>query len=116
MVYIAHKLTVLLKSKQAQSLSEYAVVLAVVAGAIVAMNIFMKRSVQGAVYDTLSQYGNVEYTQEYNPLLGGETTGSQTDIRTKGTYREFGEDGIEHSQIIQNTIATGLSNREEIIE
>lgn len=101
---------------KAQTLSEYAVVLAVVAGAIVAMNVFMKRTVQGALYDTLSQYGNVEYTQEYNPLLGGEKTGSQSDIRTSGTYREFGDDGIEHSRIIQNTITTGFSNREEIIE
>lgn len=109
-------LTKLTSKNKAQTLSEYAIVIAMVAAAIISMNIFIKRSVQAVVYDTLNQYGNLEYSEEYNPLLGGEKTGSQSNALTRAIYNEFGDDGIEHTNINQFTNTTGYSNREEIIE
>ncbi len=64
-----------LKSKKGQSTLEYAIIIAVVAAALLAMQVYIKRGIQGKLRSSTDEIG-----EQYSP---GLTTGSYTT--TTGT-------------------------------
>jgi len=57
----------ILKSKKAQSTAEYAIMIALVIGAVVAMQTYVKRGLQGRLFDAVTYLANAGS----NVLVGG---------------------------------------------
>ena len=77
----------MLMKRRAQSTLEYALMIAVVVGALIAMQVYVKRGLQGKLKDSTDQIG-----EQYSP---GFTTGHE-EINTTTTTHE--------------TLASGLTN------
>jgi Flp pilus assembly pilin Flp len=75
----------LLRMRKAQSTLEYALIVAVAAGAFISMQVYIKRGLQGKLKDATDQMG-----EQYSP---GYTTGTVTmDVIT--TTSESLQDGV----------------------
>lgn len=92
-----------LKDERAQSTLEYAVIIAVIVGALIAMQVYIKRGIQGRFREASDQIGEqfspdtstYNYTTTSNSaqtenLLSGETT---TNI-TKGSQNRTGTETV----------------------
>lgn len=98
-VVTTHSLTHSLLTPKGQSTVEYAVLAAVVAGALLVMQIYMKRGISGKLKDSADQVGeqftpysatysiNKDYTVtarvESTTNTGGSTTSLQSEKRTR---------------------------------
>ncbi|MDD3374209.1 MAG: hypothetical protein PHY73_00605 [Candidatus Omnitrophica bacterium] len=105
-----------LKNKKAQNVAEYAILIALVVGAIIAMQTFVKRTMQGRLRDA-SQY----LTDNSNFGAGGATTYStgqyepyytQSNYATTRTANEMQAVTAGQASLISNTdtTRTGSSN------
>jgi Flp pilus assembly pilin Flp len=114
-----------LLNKKAQSTLEYAVVLAVVAGALLAMQIYVKRGIQGRLRsstDTVGeQYSAGRTTAKFKmseiDSQSEETIGYTGSLVTDPAATTAPGKGITHSQIItpgQYTKETLAANQEKI--
>ena len=55
----------LLKNKRAQNTAEYAILIAVVIGAAIAMQTYVKRGIQGKVKEKVDELGSTQYEPYY---------------------------------------------------
>ncbi len=85
----------MLIKRRAQSTLEYALIAAVVAGGLIAMQVYIKRGLQGKLKSASDELG-----EQYSP---GNTTG-QTDINVTTTSSETLSSGVttSSSQTTQN--------------
>ncbi|MDP2905126.1 MAG: hypothetical protein Q8O22_02330 [Candidatus Omnitrophota bacterium] len=74
--------------KRAQTTAEYAILIALIVGAVVAMQIYVKRGIQGRVRDVVDHVGiggdvageNVAFTAaQYEPYYAASTTNTTQD-------------------------------------
>lgn len=95
----------MLRNRTAQSTLEYAVIIAVVVAALLAIQIYMKRGVQGKLRESTDQVGeqfdiektNIDMTTERaGKTVQTQTTGgvSQTDY-TGVSQKEFGTETVD---------------------
>ncbi|MDP2905738.1 MAG: hypothetical protein Q8O22_05495 [Candidatus Omnitrophota bacterium] len=77
--------------KRAQTTAEYAILIALVVGAVVAMQIYVKRGIQGRVRDVVDHVGaggdvagqNVAFTAEqYEPYYAASTANTEQNTST----------------------------------
>ena len=101
--------------KKAQSVIEYAILLALVGAALAGMQVYMKRGLQGVVKFQADQLGPQQYQfQQTNPNgamipFGNVTADSVSDSAKQGTVRTIvSEGGSERREI--NTIETIISS------
>jgi hypothetical protein len=55
----------MVRGRRGQSILEYAILIAVVVGALIAMQIFLKRSVQGKLRESIDDIGGGQYAAGY---------------------------------------------------
>ena len=87
----------LLKNKKAQNVAEYAILISIVVGGIVAMQVFVQRGMQGRIRDAVAVYlqnatGDLGNTVQYEPYYlerdyTVDTNDSETRILTNETTR-----------------------------
>ncbi|MFA6349800.1 MAG: hypothetical protein WCY12_02585 [Candidatus Omnitrophota bacterium] len=78
-----------LNMKFGQSTAEFAVLLAVVAAALISMQVYLKRGIQGRVKDLASQIApdaSGKGAQQYDP---GRTVSEYTTIQAANTAQEY---------------------------
>ncbi len=75
----------LIRLKKAQSTLEYALIVAVAAGALISMQVYIKRGLQGKLKAATDEIG-----EQYSP---GNTT-SVTEVNIVGTSLEVLQDGV----------------------
>ena len=101
-----------LKRRNGQSMAEYAIVLTVVVSAIVAMQIYVKRGLQGKVKDVTDQVGfgllDVGYattTSQYEPYYAQ----TEYQIGQNQTINEAYQDGgtVSRTSIAEESTRTG---------
>jgi len=85
-------------SRKAQSALEYALLITATVGALLAMQVYIKRSIQGRAKDSFDQLGE-EYT--YNNMLG------------RGASRGYYEDKVEIILDSSDSLSIGGTNRKE---
>jgi hypothetical protein len=92
-----------LKSKRAQSTLEYAILIAVVVGALIALNLYMRRAVSGKLRESADDVGvqfdreKGEYYQKSELVLKdkkGETTHSMMNVGADN-YVDVKDDGVK---------------------
>ena len=86
----------LASNRKAQVLSEYAILIGIIAAAILSMNVFIKSRTQAIIFDSLSDFGNPEFTEDADPVRLGRSRGSEyvTDATSRSIERGLGR-GIE---------------------
>jgi len=62
-------------SKRAQTIAEYAILIAIVVGAVVAMQIYIKRGMQGRVKDVVDYTGDAMFATQANGSNFGFSSG-----------------------------------------
>jgi len=72
--------------KKAQSLTEYAILIGIVTAALIAMQIYIKRGIQGRIKDLADQLSE----RHYEPL----TTDAEYNVTQTGTRVSKYEDGV----------------------
>lgn len=94
MITAINKILQRVRSKKAQALSEYAIVIGIVVAALLSMQIFIKRRAQAIIQDSISEFGDPNYVEAPSPLLPGrelssnfitETTALTEDVRSGST-------------------------------
>ena len=94
-------LTGFIKKTRGQSITEYAVFITVVVMALLAMQVYLKRGIQGKIKDMISSLGS----ESYNPNL----TYSNFSLNTSTVYETSYEDGIRTTQmLLDQTNRTGI--------
>jgi Flp pilus assembly pilin Flp len=88
--------------KKAQSTLEYAVIIAVIAAALVAMNVYMKRGMQGKLRESADkigeQYSAGRTTSLYTTEQAGESTTKETfGLADDETTRD---QGVSHYKVV----------------
>jgi hypothetical protein len=81
-------------NKMAQSTAEFAIVISIVIGAIVAMQIYVKRALQARVRDASDGLGSGQYEPYYlQQNTNQNSTGSETDqLQTGGSVARGSND------------------------
>lgn len=82
---------------RAQSISEYAVLLAVIAGALLGMQVYLKRGIQGRIRDLADQISSKHYESK--------DTESYYETEQKGTTVQDYKDGV--ARIYQGMLDDG---------
>ncbi|MDP8259865.1 MAG: hypothetical protein P9L96_02525 [Candidatus Gygaella obscura] len=78
-------------NKRAQSTLEYAVIISVVVGALIAMRVFMKRGIEGKLHDAANDIGDQFDASEsyvYTKTTRTGTTISHTNDGQSATYTD----------------------------
>jgi len=87
--------------KKAQSTLEYGIIVAVVVGALLAMQVYMKRGVQGRARSSIDsigeQYSAGITTSKY--ITEAEKSETKELIGTDGTFSGIGSKGVTFSQV-----------------
>ncbi|MEW6008964.1 MAG: hypothetical protein AB1629_04940 [Candidatus Omnitrophota bacterium] len=105
----------LYKNSKGQSLTEYAIVLGIVAAALLSMQPFIKRSIQGILKDSADAFGNQEAVKELTPLFGTtETSAYVTESSSKIDY--LAEAGSSVTTERANVKRTGNIARQERLD
>jgi len=78
------------RSRRAQSTLEYALVIAAIIGALLAINAYMKKGVQGRLKESTDQIGKQfdasgNYTNAWQAVSSGTTTSTETRAAGTGT-------------------------------
>jgi len=91
----------------AQSTAEYAIIIAIVVGAIVAMQVFVKRGIQGRIRDTVAR------TAQDPTLVGvtGVTDNPFTGNQYEPYYSESNMDAQSSAQRTETMAAGGAVNK-----
>ena len=72
---VMHRVSKITKSKTlGQSIAEYAVLISVVAAALLAMQIYMKRGIQAAIKCSTDQFGSQEYLETNRTVVATNST------------------------------------------
>ena len=99
------------RNRRGQSMAEYAIVLTVVIGAIVAMQLYVKRGLQGKVKDVTDDVGGglttTKHTSQYEPYYTNSTM--HTDQNQKGTEAYQTGGTVERKTEKEDTFRTGTS-------
>lgn len=85
--------------KRAQNITEYAVLLAIIASAIVAMQVYVKRGVQGRIKELADQLGPTHH-EESNIISDYTTIQQGTTVQTYNA-------GVSGSRVNETVIRTG---------
>lgn len=105
-------------AKTAQSTAEYAIIIAVVVGAAVAMQVYVKRGIQGRVHDVVDYVGNANDTGAKEIFKGGQYEpyylSSAAKSKTSGTTTESMVDGGAVSKSIKGTEQTDAVRKQVI--
>ena len=114
-------------NKKAQSTAEYAILIAIVVGALVGMQIYVRRGIQGRIADVVDQGASLSVTngtytatanftgrqfEPYYLATGGinqTTTGSTTKTGSTDTAIVSGESGYTTSRTGSRVSAGGLT-------
>ena len=91
--------------KKAQAFQEFVILLAIVASAFIAMQIYMKRGIQGRLRDLANQISSKQY--ESNETTSNTTitrTGSSTETEKTGTFKVVGSENVT-TEYEQTTVA-----------
>ncbi len=111
---INQKILKLIRTKKAQSLSEYAILLGVAIAAIAAMQFFIKRRAQAIIYDTISGFGNPNFTEQVNPVVPGSLFVSESTTTTSANIVQKGGGSEAVQTVIGERVSRrGTVNREE---
>jgi hypothetical protein len=110
----SHRL--LKKGNVAQTLSEYAILIGIVTAAILSMQVFVRRRTQAVIFDTINEFGDPAYIQEYNPLLGGRAVVSNYERTADSASLISGAGGIAITDLDVTTNGSGFSERIDEIE
>lgn len=111
-------------SKRAQTTAEYAVLIALIVGAVIAMQIYVRRGLQGRIRDAVDHVGAggdigggslVFSSEQYEPYyLVSNATTNQTTNETENLETEGSVDRTSNVDIIVNREQTiGWFGREE---
>ena len=98
----------LIRMRKAQSTAEYAIVIGLVIAAAVAMQVYVKRSLQGKIRDA-SDYADADTpaaltaTKQYEPYYLGS---NMTATRNASSSENTSTDGGVNRQIIGNEVST----------
>ena len=102
-------------NRKAQSTAEYAIVIALVIGAVVAMQVYVRRGLQGRIKDTTdylatqtTELGNTSEYKQYEPL---ELERDINQTRDQSIKEEVNAGG-EVVRTIQGTEATNVTGTE----
>jgi uncharacterized protein (UPF0333 family) len=80
-------------NKRGQIVQEYVVLLALVVAAFIAMQVYVKRGVQGRLRDLANQISSKQYEPtDTTSLTSINRTGSSTEGERSGTYAISGSD------------------------
>lgn len=90
------------KRSLGQSLTEYAVLLAIVAAALLAMQVYVKRGIQGRIRDLADQISPTQYEE-------GRTDSSYETIQTGKTGQSY-DNGISRMTQSEATTRVGEEN------
>jgi len=92
------------KKNKAQSTLEYAVLIAVVVGALVAIQVYFKRGVQGKLRDSADQIGEQYSAGKMSSTVKTNQTGNIVTRESFGTS-DVGGQGISKYEVITGTTA-----------
>ncbi len=92
----------MLRKLKGQSTLEYAMIIAVVVGAILAMQIYLRRGVQGKLRESVDSVGAQYSAGNTTSTVAVEQTGT---VKTKETIG-FADDGSTYKQGVSNTEVT----------
>ena len=98
----------ILKAK-AQSISEYAVLLMLVAAAISGMTIYMKRGVQAGIKDVADLIGNQQDYEDFDPLKGARSNSDIHQYTNSSTTTEKALGGGVTTYIDSSSNSSGTS-------
>jgi Flp pilus assembly pilin Flp len=88
------------KKNKAQNLTEYAIILGLVGAALIAMQVYMKRGVQGKLRDLSNQISPTQYER-------GNTTASYDITRTTNVEENQGRAAYTRNTLEDTTTRTG---------
>jgi len=100
------------KELRAQSTLEYAVVIACIVGALLAMQVYIKRAISGKLRLAADDIG-----QQYDPKntttsASGMTTSIDSDVTTE-VKTELGTDPISGDEALKTTTTVTINSEEE---
>lgn len=111
---IVKSLKVLGQSNKAQSLAEYAILLGVIIAAVLAMQPFIRRRTQAILFDSASEFGNVEFSADYDPMLGKQETSGYTSTGRSFVDNLSAGANQEHLVGSETNNRTGSVSRNEV--
>lgn len=83
----------MLRTKKGQTLQEYVILLALVATAFIAMQVYMRRGIQGRLRDLANQISPKQYEPtDTTSKTSVSRVGSSTEKENLGTYTNTGKD------------------------
>jgi len=97
----------ILRNKRAQTTAEYAVLIAIVVGAVVAMQVYVRRGIQGRIKNVVDHVGtgaNVGGSaltltgEQYEPYYSDSAGSTSRESRGKDLYGKEGKSGKEVSE------------------
>lgn len=101
-------------SKKAQTTAEYAILIALVVGAVVAMQVYIKRGIQGRVKDAVDHVGSTDTVggssmtfsaTQYEPYYNNSTATTDqrvTDNETLGDNLTVSRDSTTRTDAVQS--------------
>lgn len=107
--------------KKAQTTAEYAILIALIVGAVVAMQVYVKRGIQGRVRDVVDhtgasgkiagedfQFSTGQYEPYYNKSVATTTQGSESSDKTleKGAAQRTSSSEVGVSRTAETTATT----------
>jgi Flp pilus assembly pilin Flp len=102
---------------RAQSMVEYALLLGVVSAALIAMQFYMKRGIQGAVKVSADQLGPQQGTQVLIDFKKQSSASSVTNTAASGSIRtQRLEDGSQRKDINTTTESSSVATSQVITE
>jgi Flp pilus assembly pilin Flp len=99
-----------MKYNQAQTLSEYALLIAIISAAIFGMQVYVKRGLQARYKTVVDVTGESVGIKQYEPYYVQSDQTIERELNTAYTYRQKGklERGVESTMTGNATIITGL--------
>lgn len=94
-----------LKKRKGQSTVEYAILIIIIIGALISIQVYFKRGVQGRVKDSADNIG-----EQYSPGNTRINTVTKSHSRTTETFNM----GVQRSQLI-DTESTNIFKNQQII-
>ena len=99
------------RNRRGQSMAEYAIVLTVVIGAIVAMQLYVKRGLQAKVRDVTDDVGGglttTKHTSQYEPYYASSAMNTKQNQQGSEAYQTGGTVARKTDQ--EETFRTGTS-------
>jgi uncharacterized protein (UPF0333 family) len=101
-------------SKRAQTTAEYAILIAIVVGAVVAMQVYVKRGLQGRVRDVVDMVDSNGAAGNYKNVLSGDQYEPYYMVSTANTAQnQYGTQNLKTAgQVVTGDIGTTTVNKQ----